>query len=72
MLPDVQASAADAAALPAAGVRRLRMPVCFHDSGDHSQHTVAAAAAWAAVPAGQRGAHMSRLVEQLLTLRAAI
>ena len=72
MLPDVQASATDAAALPAAGIRRLRLPVCFHDADGSSQHTVATAAAWAAVPASQRGAHMSRLVEQLLSLRARL
>ncbi|MCY4325714.1 MAG: GTP cyclohydrolase, FolE2/MptA family [Betaproteobacteria bacterium] len=70
MLPDVQSAAAadNAAALPAAGIRRLRLPVCFHDADGSSQHTVASAAAWAAVPASQRGAHMSRLAVQLLKL----
>ena len=74
MLPDIQASAAGAgaAALPAAGIRGLRLPVHFHDADGSSQHTVATAAAWAAVPPSQRGAHMSRLAAALLTLRARL
>ena len=70
MLPDVQGSAAaGAAGLPAAGIEGLRLPVVFHDSDGSRQHTVASATAWAAVPAGQRGAHMSRLASELLRLR---
>lgn len=70
MLADVQTQPDERGiALGRAGVADLRLPTKFVDRDGSTQATVATASAWAAVPANQRGTHMSRLVTLLGELR---
>jgi GTP cyclohydrolase FolE2 len=71
-LPDVQRETpAHAIPLDEVGVRGLRHPARIHD-GEAVQHTVATASVSVALPAAERGTHMSRLVQALHAYEMAL
>ena len=59
-------------AISRAGISGLSLPLRFVEVDGGSFDTVARASAWASVAAGERGAHMSRLVEEVGSLRAGL
>lgn len=70
-LADVQAGTdARGVAVARAGISGLAAPVRFVDAGGEIHACLARAAAWVAVPAARRGAHMSRLAEAVGAWRA--
>ena len=64
-IPDVQAYRDQRnLAIQRVGVRGLRYPLCWR-AGDGEQHTVMQASLDVALPADQKGTHMSRFVALL-------
>ena len=72
-LPDVQSSADERQlAIQRVGVRGLRYPLQWRDAAGHVQHSVATLEMTVALPAEEKGTHMSRFIEVLENERPAL